>query len=438
MHKSIFLLILTVLLSASAYSQEVLTLQKAIEIGLENNLQIKIGNNTQKIAENNYTIGNAGFLPTLDLEGNYAINNNLRFEGTSSSDSTFVRTNIQSNSLGVNAVFNWVLFDGTKMFVTYDKLERLREQSRWDSKVVVENTLVQILKAYYTVINENSQLSILKNTLELSQERVDIARESYEIGGASKAEHLAAQVDFNADQSAFIAQKGTLADAKVQLNVLLAREAYTQFDVEDSLIQVDADFDIASLREKIAQENYQIASSKIGVQIADMERQEIKTELLPQVALNANTGYGQSNNPIGFIRSSQSTSLNFGLSATWRIFDGFNRNRRIQNAIITQENQAVALDQLQNELLGQLETVYVSYQNRLELIDLELKNVEIARENVEIALVRYKEGRSNPIAMREAQLNAMEAEGRLLTALYEAKLAEIDIMNLSGTAISEE
>lgn len=118
-------------------------------------------------------------------------------------------------------------------------------------------------------------------------------------------------------------------------------------------------------------------------------------------------------------------------------FDGFNKNRRIENAIINKENQQVSLNQLQSQLLGQLETQYVLYQNRLELIRLEVKNVEVAKENAELALDRFKVGRSNSLALREAQLNAVQAAGRLLNALYEAKLAEIEILRISGSAISE-
>ena len=180
------------------------------------------------------------FYLTVDVQGQFAENRNLRFEATNQEDSSFVRRNLKSTNYSVDAVLNWVLFDGTKMFITLDKLSAIRDQARWDAKVTIESTLSNILAAYFTVINEKSRLSILADALSLSKERLKIAEDKYKIGSFSKAEYLSAQVDYNADQSALIAQKGVLNDAKVQLNVLLARDASQTFNVKDSLIKLMA------------------------------------------------------------------------------------------------------------------------------------------------------------------------------------------------------
>lgn len=62
----------------------------------------------------------------------------------------------------------------------------------------------------------------------------------------------------------------------------------------------------------------------------------------------------------------------------------------------------------------------------------------MAKENVVLALDRYKVGRSNSLDLREAQLNAVQAAGRLLNALYEAKLAEIEILRITSNTISDK
>jgi len=440
MHRYFLFILIYVSCFKLQAQEEVLSLEEVIEIGLKNNYDILVANNNLEIADNNVSLGNAGFLPTVDIQGQFARNRDLSFQGTvrtERGDSSFTIQNVPSSNYGVDATLNWVLFDGTRMFITHEKLSNIKEQARWDAKVTVESTISNILAAYFTVINEKSRLSILKDALGLSEERLKIAEDKYKIGSFSKAEYLSAQVDYNADQSAFLSQKGVLNDAKVQLNVLLARDASQSFNVQDSLIKIDSFFDIQQLRDKLKQENYQLAASKIGLQIAEKEKEEIRSELLPVISFNANSGISGSNTPVGFFRSTSATSFNYSLTASWRIFDGFNKNRRIENAIINKENQQVSLDQLQSQLLGQLETQYVLYQNRLELIRLEVKNVEVAKENAALALDRFKVGRSNSLALREAQLNAVQAAGRLLNALYEAKLAEIEILRISGSAISE-
>ncbi|MFT4739690.1 MAG: outer membrane protein [Marivirga sp.] len=416
---------------------EKLTINEAIRIALESNFNIQLAKNIETIATNNNSLGNAGFLPTVDVSGQYSNNNNIRFEASNQEDSVFVLRNLKSNNYGLDATLNWVLFDGTKMFVTLDKLAAIQEQAKWDSKVVIENTLSNTISAYYNIINEKSRLFILQDALGLSNQRLQIAKSKYELGKFSKAEYLSAQVDYNADKSAVIAQKGLLNGSKVRLNVLLARKAETTFTVADSVITVENYFEISALRYKVEADNYQLAASKVGLLIASREKREIETELLPTIALQANTGIGGSTNPVGFLRTTNTTSLNYGLTASWRIFDGFNKNRRIQNAVINEYNQEVSLNSLRNELLGALETQFVLYQNRLELIRLEVNNVEVARENSDLALERFKVGRSNSLDLREAQLNTVQAAGRLLNALYEAKMAEIELLRISGTTILE-
>ncbi|MEM8569242.1 MAG: TolC family protein, partial [Bacteroidota bacterium] len=62
--------LLFISLSAVSFGQEIMTLESAIDLALENNYGIKIARSNQKIAENNSTLGNAGFLPVVTLDAN--------------------------------------------------------------------------------------------------------------------------------------------------------------------------------------------------------------------------------------------------------------------------------------------------------------------------------------------------------------------------------
>jgi len=63
---------------------------------------------------------------------------------------------------------------------------------------------------------------------------------------------------------------------------------------------------------------------------------------------------------------------------------------------------------------------------------LKRKNLEIARENVEIAMERYRLGILTPLELREAQKAYIDAESRLISALYQAKVAETNLLKLTG------
>ncbi|MDZ7604475.1 MAG: TolC family protein [Cyclobacteriaceae bacterium] len=102
-----------------------------------------------------------------------------------------------------------------------------------------------------------------------------------------------------------------------------------------------------------------------------------------------------------------------------------------------QENSAMNYEALKLGLERQLYVVFLSYQNNIELHGLEQANLAVAQENNEIAIERYKVGNSSPLELREAQINLLEANLRLLNAAYSVKVGEIDLLLISGQLMKE-
>jgi outer membrane protein TolC len=120
------------------------------------------------------------------------------------------------------------------------------------------------------------------------------------------------------------------------------------------------------------------------------------------------------------------------VTASWNIFDGLNLNRRVQNAEIAIETSRLDFEALKLSLERDLYATYITYQNNVELHALEQENLKVARENNEIATERYRVGKTSPLELREAQINLLEANIRLLNAAYAVKITEIDLLLLAG------
>ena len=417
-------------------AQDTLSLVEAIGIGMENNYAIKISRNDVNIAENNYTRGNAGFLPTVDVVANqnYDIQDSeLNF---ASGDNQIVN-GARSNNFNASALLNWTVFDGTRMFITYDKLAEIKQASQLDAQIVLENTIADISTAYYTVILEQERAKVLQNSVALSDERLRLARTQYEVGKASKLEYLAAQVDYNADTTALLQQRQRFYNAKVNLNTLLARAPETDMTVPDQ-IDANLELELVSLREKALSSNPNLLLARRNQSISYLEMRELQADLLPQLSVNVGYNYATSEAQAGFVLGRRSNGVGYGISARMNLFDGFNRRRQIQNAQILIESSEQQVEQLNLQLEANLQTTFVDYTNSIILLELESENLEIAKETAEIALDRYRLGRSNALELREAQVNAVEAESRLINAIYSTKIAEIELMRLSGQILSKE
>ncbi|HPF94486.1 MAG TPA: TolC family protein, partial [Tenuifilaceae bacterium] len=139
MKRSSFMSLLAVmLLPFVANSQDLLTLEEAIRIGLENSFSIRIARNEVDIARNNNTAGNAGLLPRLDVNVNH--NNtfqNRQFEFED--DESQTDNGYNTHSLTSGAQLAWTLFDGFAMFIRKEKLDIYQQQSDLQLRLAVEN-----------------------------------------------------------------------------------------------------------------------------------------------------------------------------------------------------------------------------------------------------------------------------------------------------------
>jgi outer membrane protein TolC len=150
-------------------------------------------------------------------------------------------------------------------------------------------------------------------------------------------------------------------------------------------------------------------------------------------------GYGITKNEsgAGFVEFSQSDGFNVGVTAQINLFDGLNLNRRLENARISAQNQQLRQEQLHNQIESDLLAAYTSYQQGLRLIELEEENLTYAQKSLDIALERFELGTINFIELREAQRTFISAQSRLITARYQAKSAEVELLRLSGQLISD-
>ena len=217
-----------------ANAQEFLSLDDAVRIALKNNFDIQIARIDSAEATVNNTIGNAGMLPKLNLTAsdNNAINDiNQKY-------STGIETKksaVKSSNINASAVLAWTLFDGFKMFITKEKLNVLQEQGIIAMKDQIQDTLKEIIAAYFDITVQQQLILVQKESNKISEERVKIAKLKFENGSGAKTDYLQASVDLNEGRSTLL-QYNTLLDQKRNiLNQLLNRPPEQPFTVMDSI-----------------------------------------------------------------------------------------------------------------------------------------------------------------------------------------------------------
>lgn len=429
---TLLLAFLLPILPVWAQVQEPLDLEKALQLGLENNLQVKIGVENRNLRELDKKIA-AGSLFMPSLNANY-----LRTFATEDVTQTFVSDPKNPREIDAakskNKAYSFVGIYGFRpeSLLTMRRLGVLEEISDLDAKVIVENTVAGISTAYYRLILELQRLKVLQQTLFLSKARLDISQAQYELGGAGKRDFLAAQVDYNGDSSLLMTQYQVIQNARVNLNELLAADPDTNFLIQDSTITIGDRLALDSLYESAFLENKQLLVNQRNNNEAFLRIRELQASRLPGINLNSSFNNSVFNSDAGFLIQNERQGLNYGGTITFNLFSGLTLNRRIQSAKVNQRIQDYSLEQYEIQLKSDIQRAYNTYENNLGLLSIEKTNYQVAKENSEIALERFRLGIASYLEFRDAQVNLLSAENRLITSIFQIKQQEIELLRLSG------
>ncbi|UBZ15013.1 TolC family protein [Flagellimonas marinaquae] len=424
----LFLLVLATTLASNA--QEVLTVEEAVKIALENNYQIKTAKNDLRMDETAVSPGQAGMLPqvTASIVDNNSVQNlsQTRVDGTE-----VERDNAKNSNLSYGVALEWTIFDGLRMFANYEQLKETEKLGEAELKQAILGKVGDVMTTYYDLVQQQQQLSALDSTLLISEQRVELAQNRFTIGKASKLEVLNAQVDLNTDKTQMQRQQELHKNTKILLNEQLARDLKIDFKVIPEIF-VDQQLNLEELENQVVAENPQLQAEKISKRISELQLKQIKASRYPSVYVTTGYNIGNSTSELGFSTRSQSNGFNYGFGASLNLFDGFNQNRNEKIGKIALENAEIAIAEQEQSLTSMVNSTYQTYLTNISLMELEEKNESIAKENLDITVEKYRIGIIPTIEFRTAQLNYINARVRNSNAKYQAKVSEIILKQLAG------
>ncbi len=411
-------------------AQGLLTPKDAVQIALENNFEIKLSQNDLKIAQENTTYGNAGMLP--NVTGNFSQNNSvMNSSQVQANGDERSLSNAKNNNMSYGVSIGWTVFDGFAMFSRYEQLKELQKQGEYELKRTILAKVSDVISTYYTIVEQQNLLNAIDSSINISMERLRTAENRFMIGKASRLEVLNVQVNLNEDESSRLRQANVVKNLKINLNSLMARALDIEFDVERE-VEYDDSLIYDELLDKAKQYNPDLQIIAINRRMAELEIKRIKGNRYPVVRLNTGYNFSSSESSLGFVSSSNSRGLNYGVTASINLFDGFNQRRNERVAKIQLDNSNLMIDQQQLLIKTAMSTAFQSYQTNLSLARLEENNADIARQNLNITLEKYKIGTISAVEFRDAQENFINAVSRFNSSRLQAKLSELELKEMIG------
>jgi outer membrane protein len=411
-----------------------LTLDEAIARALQQNFGVKVLQNDVQIATNNAVKGNAGFLPTINLNVAETPSLGLTYQSFAGGTRADVNATNITNNFNANVQLQWTLYDGRRMFLELDRLKELKGLSEITVKIRSELIIADVMRAYYNVIRQQELYKGIQEQMDLFEERLRIAQTRLEVGKGNQLDVLQAQSDLNVQKTQLTRQKQGIGLAKMTLNQAMTSDLNFDYDINDSF-RLSNDFDLKNLINTSFQQNLAVSLLKKQEGILMLTKQEIESLKKPRLTFNSALNFNRNDNTAGLFLVNQNSGLNAGLALTYPLYEGGNIKRQTENAKIGIVSLQVQQKQLEFELSSGLTIAYQNFKNAVEILRGEEENMQIARQSIVIAMERFRLSRSTILELKQIQQTYDNALVRAIAAKFEAKAAEIELMRISGGLI---
>ncbi|GAA4833415.1 TolC family protein [Algivirga pacifica] len=450
-----------------------LSMSEAISKSLKNNYDILIEQKRQEDAEQLNSWGQAGRYPTVAFQGGGQSN---YIDNKPANPFALAGNNI-SNSINAALNAEWTLFNGFRVNISKEQLEKMEAQSNQQAQMVIESAVEQTILAYYNVQLQEENLKVFKTVLDLSKDRVELVRLQRELGSGTTFDVSQEETTFYNDSSNFVNQELVVANAYRDLNLLMGEKQLNQtYQLTDKLSYKPQDYAYEDLLERMQSQNSNLQRQYTTLALRQLEIRAQKTLRSPDVRLNA--GYSGTQNwftadfpirtesevqiPAGvgptdpvtwadFVNLFGGSDVEEGETLTERqtnagysygpfaqlninipIYTGGRNRRAIQSARLAYEQEQVNTTKVLQTLMNELNKTYEQYLNRRELVELTEKSVAAADINLRLSKEQLEQGTINSFDYRQVQTRYLNAAFRHLSAQYDLIQSNAALLRLTG------
>lgn len=428
------MLVSTAQMNAQAVVQD-LSLADALAIGLKNNYQIRISDQSVRISENNNSWGAAGMFPSVGVgafQGN-------RYDDADSRTVPGTRDKYYSNNISPYLNLNWNLFSGLAVHISKDKLGALQEFSEGYATIVVENTIQGIVLSYYNALLQEELLAVTVEVKTLSRDRYSYMMFKKELGGAVTYDVLQAKNAYLDDSTTNLLQQLNVKNAYLNLRLLLGEDEDVDYKLLDEFTVEMYNFPLDSLLMQMKSNNNTLRNQYINQEILKKDVQLAKSSMYPTLSLNG--GIDHSNARLKYVDTDPlyTNSLDYyaNFTLSFNLFNGGNVRRGIKNARISEQIGQLEIEEMQISLGNLLKNYYDLYNIRKELYLVSMANLESAQLNMEISTDKFRSGAINSFNFRDVQVIYLSAAASKFQAIYNLIDIQTELLRLTGGIISE-
>jgi outer membrane protein len=421
------------------FSQEDLSLENAIRIGLKQNFDIQLSEKNLKISKVKNNLANAGALPTINISAK----KEESVSDQSNNPTSFIQEILKAESMSATANMSWTLFNGYGIKANKEKLNQIEQLSNGNLTLTIENITQGILLSYYNCIVQKERLDLLQKVVNLSRERLIYQKTKHEIGTSNKLELLQTENALLTDSSNLILQKLNYNNSVKNLNLILGVDLNRKWNLIDTINEKTQLFDFENLKDQTLSDNSNLRNQLINMEIIKQDIILSKSVYQPMVSFNSGASYNTNTYDIGdsgYEGDNTGETLNYyaNLTVSLRLYDGGRYKTIVQENLIREEINELELEKIKREVLQQLSINYQRYNSNITIYNLSKKAFSIAETNYLLANDKNNRGVINSFTLRDIEISYLSSGISYLQSAYNLNESYLELMKITGGILQEE
>ena len=431
---------LVLLVISICYSQNY-SLEKAVEIALQNKETLKASALDLRSSKQDIKSSYSGILPSLRASTTMT---ESRFPeqtvGFNQSSGEILSDVSSITSASSNISINQNIYDGGVWWNNIRLAKNNYKISEQFNRQIKTNIIRNVHFAYFNYLKAMQLLGVARSNLMSSQQQLALVEQKFDLGSAKKTDLLKAKVRFGQARVDLISNDASLKSAyrnlKNAMGLINTNDEFSISDVERPL-EIIPEFAtgfelIQKFNPSIKAKQYQIVAAKIGTKIAKGSR-------MPNISISA-SAFGTAESISDAVSNSYGDNqrTNTSISISLPLYSGNTISTRIQKAKLTVNKQeSEYLTQLE-DLSVQLKDLIDQLQNFSEIIPINETVLESAEEDLKLSQVRYSQGSTTILEVLNAQVSVVQAKSSLVRSKYDAFIQQANLKALLGTLDVEQ
>src|SRR6185436_2593807 len=320
---------------------------------------------------------------------------------------------------------------GLKASKTYAELARKNYQQ---TKI---ETALQVSKAYYNVLVNAERMDLLNANVERIKKLRDDTKAFFDNGFVEKIDFDRMDITYNNIVTEKTKTEKLLELGKLLLKYQMGMDMNANLTLTDDLKNIKFDESLPADQQTDYTKRIEYSVLQTTQRLQELDLKKNRVAYLPNLVLYGGLSTHAYRFDFDFFDSDKAwyPAAVVGATLSIPIFDGFQKNARIQQSKLNLKKIENNFKSLEQGISLEISTAKVNLQNSILSLETQRKNRELAEEVSRVSKIKYDQGVGSNLEVTTAETSLKEAETNYYSALFDALVAKVDYQKATGALI---